>query len=449
MSTETPPPRALTRLPDGWHWRRLKFLARVQTGMAKGKDHGGAATVEVPYLRVANVQDGYLALDDVATMPVPEADLPRYRLQPGDVLMNEGGDFDKLGRGHVWHGQIDPCIHQNHVFAVRPYGVSPEWLNAYTGSSPAQFYFMGRAKQSTNLASISSSNLMELPVPVPPAETQCLMLDWLDREAARIDALIEKKTHFIELLREKRQAVITAAVTTGFDSGAAMVESGDGRLGCIPSHWKVRPLKYVARVQTGIAKGKDVAGRETVEVPYLRVANVQDGFVDLTDVANIAIPVEDLERYLLQPGDVLMNEGGDFDKLGRGHVWQGEIDPCIHQNHVFAVRPTGVSSNWLNAYTSSAPAQFYFMGRSKQSTNLASISSANLMELPVPIPPETEQGAILAALTERLTALDRLTETNARSIGLLRERRAALITAAVTGQIDVRAEQPASTLEPQ
>ena len=135
-------------------------------------------------------------------MPVPVRDLDRYRLQPGDVLMNEGGDFDKLGRGHVWHGQIEPCIHQNHVFAVRPHGVSPEWLNAYTGSAPAQFYFMGRAKQSTNLASISSSNLMELPVVVPTDDERDALLAFLDSETARIGALIEKKLRFIELLHE-------------------------------------------------------------------------------------------------------------------------------------------------------------------------------------------------------------------------------------------------------
>src|SRR5690606_40650359 len=137
----------------------FKHIANVQTGVAKGKDNEGKDTVEVPYLRVANVQDGYLLLDDVATIEIPREDLTRYSLQPGDVLMNEGGDFDKLGRGSVWQGEIEPCIHQNHVFAVRPTAVSSAWLNAFTGSLAAQFYFMGRAKQSTNLASISSSNI--------------------------------------------------------------------------------------------------------------------------------------------------------------------------------------------------------------------------------------------------------------------------------------------------
>lgn len=452
MSAKPPTRRGMSidflpAIPEHWTVKRLKFVARVQTGMAKGKDHGDEDTVEVPYLRVANVQDGYLDLDDVATMAVPVADLPRYLLQSGDVLMNEGGDFDKLGRGHVWHGQIAPCIHQNHVFAVRPHGVRPEWLNTYAGATPAQFYFMGRAKQSTNLASISSSNLMELPVLVPPEKEQQAILRSLDRETARIDALIEKKTRFIELLREKRQALITRAVTKGLDPNVPMKDSTIEWMGLVPAHWAVTRLKFLATVQTGVAKGKDLRDRKTIEVPYLRVANVQDGYLDLSDVDQIEIEPTDLERYLLRDGDVLMNEGGDFDKLGRGHIWNDQITPCVHQNHVFAVRPHSVTGEWLSAYTSSRAAQYYFMGRAKQTTNLASISSSNLMELPVPVPPREEQHFILATAASRLNHLDTLARTTQRSLDLLKEHRSALITAAVTGQIDLRepAPKPASS----
>ena len=197
-------------------------------------------------------------------------------------------------------------------------------------------------------------------------------------------------------------------------------------------------MKRIADVQTGVAKGKDHGSRNTISVPYLRVANVQDGYLDLETVATMDIPPEDLQRYALQPGDVLMNEGGDFDKLGRGHVWDGQIEPCITQNHVFAVRPRMVASAWLNAITGSNFAQFYFMTRSKQSTNLASISSTNLMELPVILPPESEQKEILAFVTDQTARFDTLTTEAQRAIALLQERRTALISAAVTGQIDVR-----------
>lgn len=214
-------------------------------------------------------------------------------------------------------------------------------------------------------------------------------------------------------------------------------DSGLPLLGSIPAHWTIARLKHVATIQTGIAKGKDYTGIDTVTVPYLRVANVQAGFFDLEDVATIEVPAADVERYRLRPGDVLMNEGGDNDKLGRGHIWTGEVDPCVHQNHVFAVRPHSVSSAWLNTVTGSGYAQFFFLGRAKQSTNLASISSTNLMELPIVVPPSEEQGNITDFLGRETAKIDALIAEQERLIELLQERRAALITAAVTGKIDV------------
>lgn len=275
-------------------------------------------------------------------------------------------------------------------------------------------------------------------IPLPPLSEQIEISVYIDRETAKIDALVAEQQRLIELLKEKRQAVISHAVTKGLDPTVPMKPSGIEWLGAIPAHWQTMPLKRVADVQTGVAKGKDHGSRRIVTVPYLRVANVQDGYLDLETVATIDIPEEELERYLLNPGDVLMNEGGDFDKLGRGCVWDGQIQPCITQNHVFAVRPRRILSNWLNAITSSGFAQFYFMTRSKQSTNLASISSTNLMELPVLLPPEDEQERIVSFIVEQTTSFDNLTAEAERAIELLRERRTALISAAVTGQIDVR-----------
>lgn len=428
----------LGEVPGHWAVTRMRFVARVQTGVAKGKDNAEKTTLQVPYLRVANVQDGYFDLDNVATIEIPADDLSRYQLQVGDVLMNEGGDFDKLGRGHIWDGSISPCIHQNHVFAVRPVAVSPQWLNLVTSSAYAQFYFTSRSKQSTNLASISSTNIMELPVVLPTEDEQQSIATFLNRETAKIDALVAEQEKLIALLQEKRQAVISHAVTKGLDPSVPMKDSGVGWLGEVPGHWEMKALKFIATVQTGIAKGKDNTGKETIKVPYLRVANVQDGYLALDDMAEIEVPASDLPRYLLQSGDVLMNEGGDFDKLGRGHIWRGEIASCIHQNHVFAVRPHGVSAEWLNAITGSGYAQFYFMTRSKQSTNLASISSTSIMELPVLLPPLDEQSAVLNFMEKRTSRFDSLIAEACTAIRLLQERRTALISSAVTGQIDVR-----------
>lgn len=286
---------------------------------------------------------------------------------------------------------------------------------------------------------ISQDVVSSLRIPAPSLSEQALITDFLDRETAKIDALVAEQEQLIALLKGKRQAVISHAVTKGLDPSVPMKDSGIEWLGEVPAHWSVKALKCVATVQTGVAKGKDNTGKKTVVVPYLRVANVQDGYLALDDMAEIEIPSSDLPRYLLRSGDVLMNEGGDFDKLGRGHVWRAEIEPCIHQNHVFAVRPHSVAPEWLNTVTSSSYAQFYFMSRSKQSTNLASISSTSIMELPVVLPPPAEQQHLLAFLERSTAQLKSLIEEAVLSIELLRERRSALISAAVTGQIDVRA----------
>lgn len=285
---------------------------------------------------------------------------------------------------------------------------------------------------------LGAEELLTVPFSVPSRAEQDAIAEFLDFEVSKIDALIAEQEKLLALLAEKRQATISHAVTRGLDPTAPIKDSGIPWLGEVPVHWEVNRLKFVASVQTGIAKGKDTQGRRTIAVPYLRVANVQDGHLALDEVAMLDIEPEQLERYRLLPGDVLMNEGGDFDKLGRGAIWEGEIPDCIHQNHVFAVRPFGVTPHWLNAVTGSAYAQFYFMSRSKQSTNLASISSTNIMELPVVLPPGEEQAQILAFVGRVGERVESLSASARHAIEVLRERRGALISAAVTGKIDVR-----------
>ena len=296
------------------------------------------------------------------------------------------------------------------------------------------FYSMGGGLRQ----SMKYADVKRIPILMPTPGEQVAIATFLDRETAKIDVLIAEQETLLALLAEKRQATISHAVTKGLNPDAPTKDSGIPWLGEVPAHWEVTRLKFVAEVQTGIAKGKDTAGKDTMTVPYLRVANVQDGFLALDDIAMIDIEHQQLDRYRLVSGDVLMNEGGDFDKLGRGAIWREEIADCIHQNHVFAVRPHAVRPEWLNQVTNSQYAQFYFMGRSKQSTNLASISSSNIMELPVVLPPDDEQVRILDLIDAEIARLEELNVQSVQAIELLKERRSALIAAAVTGQIDVR-----------
>lgn len=188
---------------------------------------------------------------------------------------------------------------------------------------------------------LPKSEIGSMRLPVPPIDTQVAIAEFLDRETARLDALVIAKQRLLDLLAEKRKAIIATAVTRGLDPKVKLRDSGVPWLGEIPAHWNASRLKFVATVQTGIALGKDFGGHALLEYPYLRVANVQDGFIDISDVKTILVPDREAAGAMLRRGDVLMNEGGDADKLGRGAVWDGAIDPCLHQNHVFALRPPG------------------------------------------------------------------------------------------------------------
>ena len=151
------------------------------------------------------------------------------------------------------------------------------------------------------------------------------------------------------------------------------------------------------------------------------------------------VEVDAVERFSLVEGDVLMNEGGDYDKVGRGAMWTGEISPCLHQNHVFAVRPVERDlSEWLSAITQTQYAKFYFMNNAKQSTNRASISQTTVKELPILLPPKAQRDALLRMLGAELAAFDNLIAHTNDEIGLLKELRAATIADAVLGRIDVR-----------
>ncbi|EGR0696438.1 restriction endonuclease subunit S [Vibrio parahaemolyticus] len=342
-------------------------------------------------------------------------------------------------------------IKTSRVGIVHERGImSPAYIRVSANSNsiyPRFYYWYFFALYLTNIynklgggvrQNLTAGDLLEIPVPLIDISLQKQVSTFLDRETQRIDSLIEEKQTFIKLLKEKRQALISHVVTKGLNPNVEMQDSGIEWIGQVPKHWIVRRLKHTSTLQSGIAKGKDNAGKETLSVPMLRVANVQDGYVKLDDVHEINVLPHEAERYALKDGDVLMNEGGDNDKLGRGTVWKEQIKPCIHQNHVFVIRVTDIEPEWLGWLTQSAYAKFYFFRVSKQSTNLASISSTNVKEVHLLIPPADERKIIMEYLEKQTSKLKLLVQDVEQSIALLKEHRASLISAAVTGKIDVR-----------
>lgn len=196
---------------------RLGWEAEVQTGLTLGKDFGSVpGAVSLPYLRVANVQADHISTADVATTVVSPEIAARTLLKPGDVLMTEGGDIDKLGRGAVWDGSIDPCLHQNHVFAVRCGArLDPRLLALWTRSSIARTYFESTASRITNIASTNVTKLKALPVPVLEPEEQQQVLAELSSDGKRLAGMRSALLRLGQCATAYRDAIVDEALAGG------------------------------------------------------------------------------------------------------------------------------------------------------------------------------------------------------------------------------------------
>ena len=202
-----PDTSALPQLPKGWAWASLEAISEVKGGVTKGQRYTSEQMLrEVPYLRVANVQRGFLDLDRITTIETSEENIEQLRLNPGDILFTEGGDRDKLGRGWVWNGEIEECIHQNHVFRARPLSnsVIPEFVS-WWGNSFGQEFFSRFGKQTTNLASINLTVLSQFPIPLPPLAEQRRIVAEVERlfsVAQQTEATVDASLSRAERLRQ-------------------------------------------------------------------------------------------------------------------------------------------------------------------------------------------------------------------------------------------------------
>lgn len=307
----------------------------------------------------------------------------------------------------------------------------------------------------TTFTEIATSRLGNVEFPLPPLPEQAAIVRFLDHADRRIRRYIRAKQKLIKLLEEQKQATVHRAVTRGLNPNVRLKPSGVEWLGNVPEHWEVLRLKDVARVQTGLTLGKAYLGSSTKSYPYLRVANVQVGRVDLRHVKHLDVPEREAAGAMLRAGDVLMTEGGDIDKLGRGCVWNAEIPVCLHQNHVFAVRCDRalLLPEFLVGLMASQHGRTYFQLTAKQTTNLAATNSTTLRAFPILRPPIVEQQAIIDDIARQTVAVSKAVEDAQREISLLREYRIRLIAEVVTGKLDVREAaarlpQEAEDLEP-
>ncbi len=234
-------------------------------------------------------------------------------------------------------------------------------------------------------------------IPLPPLAEQERIVAKIEELFSELDSAVAELKNVKGKLQVYRQAVLSAAFSHADDKSMVTLDS-------------------ISEISSGITKGRDLSKEATenvIELPYLRVANVQNGYLDLSEIKTIQLKVSEKEKYLLQFEDVLYTEGGDRDKLGRGTLWRNEIKDCVHQNHIFKARINREKALplYVSLWSMSSVARNYFYNKGKQSVNLASINKTVLSNLPIYLPNINEQSRIVQDIEAKLSYCDNIEKT--------------------------------------
>ena len=432
-------------IPEGWEVHRMKSCISQRDGGAWG-DEATGETGDCICLRIADFDYEHFRFTDSNNLTIRHYASPiikKLLLQKNDILIEKSGGGEKTPVGRtVLFDKEYPALFANFMDRLRCSDfILPQYLQYVFVTFYKNRYTQNYIKQTTGIQNLDlSSMLADEFVPVPNLNEQKLIVCYLESKCSKIDNLLSKIRSSIEEYKKLKQAVITQAVTKGVRGEREMKDSGVEWIGEIPKEWRKTQLRHCATIKSGITLGKSYS-KDTVliERPYLRVANVQGGYVDLNDLATIEVtPDEDL-KYRLHSGDVLMTEGGDRDKLGRGCVWHGEIEPCLHQNHVFAVQTneTVLLPEFLEYLTASNVGRSYFDVTAIKTTNLACTSSSKVLAFTIPLPPIEEQIEIVSYIKKRSLELNKLIMKKELLVQELERYKKSLIYEVVTGKREV------------
>ena len=410
-----------TQIPEGW---RLVHLGDVAEANRSGWSPSDDATIL--YLDLTSI-----VVPGIMSCPkkLAAAEAPsraRRRVHSGDILVST---VRPNLRGFARVREAPKNLIASTGFAVLTPMSDVDGSYVYHHVMTQQFAgYLEKATTGQAYPAVRPADVTNFVLPIPPLREQRAIAAVLDS----IDDAIEGAEAVIAATGQLRDSLLHELLTRGVPGWHTEWKEAPG-LGTIPAGWEVVRLGEVAEVQTGKAVNRKSSRDDDIAVPYLSVANVKDGYLDLGEVKTLQVSKNEIARYSLKAGDVLFTEGGDADKLGRGTVWKEEIPLCLHQNHIFAARPhSGVlKADFLAFFAASLFGKNYFLGAAKQTTNLASVNSTQLREMPVPLPPLREQEAIARLLEGVDLAIERGGDETA-VLKLLKESAAAVL---LTGRV--------------
>jgi type I restriction enzyme S subunit len=421
----------LGELPDGWEMQPLKYTTLVYTGNSlnetEKKLYESTDQKSLPYISSKDIDLETHVVQYENGLRIPNGNNDLKVAQSGTFLLCiEGGS---AGRKVAFLSH-DVCF------------VNKLCCFSSTQSNKFRFYFV----QSQNfkdkfglsltglIGGVSTSLLQNFQIPIPSLAEQTAIAEFLDRETWKIDELVAEQRRLMELLKEKRQAVISHAVTKGLNPNAPMTPSGIEWLGDVPVGWEVKRLKHLSSfIAVGIVVNPSSYIAEE-GLPFIYGGDIREGVIDSTNSRRISKESSQANaKTLLRPGDLLTV------RVGAPGVTAVVPPECDGGNcaSVMLVRQGPFNSEWL-CYTMNTPVVRFQVDVVKYGAAQEQFNISHAVDFWMPCPPRLEQDEIVAFLTRETAKFDALTAEAQRAIDLLKERRTALISAAVTGQIDVR-----------
>jgi type I restriction enzyme S subunit len=441
-------------LPEGWSWVRVAGVADIQGGIQKQPKRRPINNA-YPYLRVANVRRNNLDLSEIHHIELFGDELRRLRLEAGDLLIVEGnGSLTEIGRSALWNGAIENCVHQNHIIRVRFLAGVPQFLNYFWNSTEGNQRVMDAAASTSGLYTLSVTKVSRLPVPIAPVPEQKRIISKVDELFSDLDAGVAALERAKAKLKRYRAAVLKAAVegrlTEEWRAKHPLKEAASQLLARIlkerrhkweetqiaayakankkpPANWKAKYKESAAPDESNLPAlpegwcwatmeqvGKVQLGRQRSPQhhigphmrPYLRVANVFEDRIDVTDVMQMNFTPAEYEVYCLQYGDILLNEGQSMELVGRSAIYRDEVPGACFTNTLVRFQcPSDLDPEYALAVFLTCLKNGRFQKIATITVNIAHLGAGRFAALEFPLPPIEEQQQIVAEVKRHVSII--------------------------------------------
>lgn len=402
-------------LPNGWRWVRLReVIAEAQPGFACGeRDTDG-----VVQLRMNNVDTrGNLVWDEFIRVPSDKETVSRYQLTTGDVVFNNTNSVELVGKSALFDGYSERVVYSNHFTRLRvdPERLEPGFLASWLLLQWKSRVFENLCNRWIGQSAVKNDKLLALEIPIPPLVEQ-----------RRIAAILNEQMAVVERARAAAEAQLEAAKALPAAYLRAVFNSPEAQ------QWPKKRLGEVCEIQLG--KMLSPASKAGIRLrPYLRNANVQWGWFDLSNVAQMDFTEAEDRKFALMAGDLLVCEGGE---PGRAAVWNGEIAPCYYRKALHRLRPKdrAVDSQFILYRLWMGALQGEFL-ESHAQTTIAHLPAIRLSELPINLPSIAEQKRIVAYLSEQMAKGEHLRKSLEAQLDAINKLPAAILRRAVVGEL--------------